>query len=148
MNIDEDDIRDDDVEPYYALNFRIGVFGRPARTHASRRFGMRGYLEPELGYWSQSSRGISRSDLLLGLNLIGSTPVGPSADFFVGGGIGYHFADDDFNATDDSLGVNAQFGADIFVARRVSLFAVGRFDLVDDRDDLEAKAYVGARFYF
>ena len=79
-----------------------------------------------------------------------------AVEFFVGGGIGVHFLDvDDVivdgvtvpTDSDEALGVNAQFGVDVSVSRSVGVFAVGRFDLVDDsRDEFEGKAYLGLRF--
>lgn len=157
VNLDEEGLSDD-VEPYFNASFRIRVgTRRPARGYsneANRRFGMQGYLEPEIGYWESSSRGIQASDLLIGLNIVGVSPIG-AADFFVGAGLGLHFVDQDINVrnlrssrSEESLGANAQFGVDVWVARNVSIFGVGRFDIIEDRDDLEAKAYVGARFHF
>ncbi len=144
---------DDDVEPYFVLNFRI-AFGDPHAYGHSGRQGFRGYLEPELGYWESNSPGASLSDTLLGLNIIGAVPMG-AVEFFVGAGAALHFLDSSVNvagaaaADDETIGVNAHFGVDVAVSRRVSVFGVGRFDLVDDdRDELEGKAYLGLRFRF
>jgi hypothetical protein len=140
-------ISDDDVEPYFALSLRI-PFGDRSANYGSSRGGFQGYLEPELGYWD----GDVGSDLLLGVNIIGGMPFN-AVEFFLGGGIGVHFLDQELGivgAEDDSssaLGVNAQFGVDVSVNENVAVFGVGRFDLVDDdRDELEGKAYVGLRF--
>jgi hypothetical protein len=143
-------INNDDIEQYYAVNFRIG-FGQRRSGRAGRHgSGYRGYLEPEVGYWENDTQ----SDTLLGLNILGATPVG-GVEFFVGGGIGLHFIDTtieqfDIDESESALGVNAQFGVDVLISDRVSLFGMGRFDLIDgDRgDNLETKATVGLRFRF
>ncbi len=145
---------DDDVEPYFALNLRIRL-DRLGRGRGRGGSGFRGYLEPELGYWESSSAASSVSDLLLGVNLIGGMPL-DAVEFFVGAGLGVHLVDRDFrgagldlSGSDEALGVNAHFGVDVALWRNVSLFGVGRFDIVDDdRDELEGKAYLGARFKF
>lgn len=157
VNLDEEGLSDD-VEPYFSASFRIRVGNRrPARGYsneANRRFGMQGYLEPEIGYWESSTRTFDASDFMIGLNIVGVSPIG-AADFFVGGGLGLHFVDQDITVrnvrssiSEESFGANAHFGVDVWVGRNVSLFGVGRFDIVEDRDDLEAKAYVGVRFHF
>jgi hypothetical protein len=143
-------INDDDIEQYYAVNFRVG-FGQRRSARAGRHgSGYRGYLEPEVGYWENDSQ----TDMLLGLNILGATPIG-GVEFFVGGGIGLHFIDTtieqfDIDESESALGVNAQFGVDVLISDRVSLFGMGRFDLIDgDRgDNLETKAAVGLRFRF
>ena len=142
-------ISDDDVEPYFALSLRI-PFGDRTANYGSSRGGFQGYLEPEIGYWD----GDIGSDMLLGVNIIGGMPFN-AVEFFLGGGIGVHFLDQDLSVlgvedkSSNALGVNAQFGVDVSVNENVALFGVGRFDLVDDdRDELEGKAYVGLRFRF
>jgi opacity protein-like surface antigen len=151
----------DDVEIYGTINFRIAV----GPGH-SRPGSWRGYLEPELGYWEsgtgirgQTSQSLGRSDLLLGLNIVGVMPF-QAVDFFLGAGAGIHFIDEDirvFSSTgtvdrsdsDEALGVNAHFGVDVGISRNVSLFGVGRFDIVDDSSNsLDAKAYLGLRLRF
>ena len=157
VNLDEEELSDD-VELYYGLSLRIGVGGDDGSDAWSQRkaaSGWNGYLEPELGYWKGSGARSSNSDLLLGLNLIGVTAVGV-ADFFVGGGIGLHFVDQDgitdvgeaISSSSEAIGVNAQFGVDLNMTRNLSVFFTGRFDIIEDRDALEAKAYVGVRFGF
>ncbi len=147
-----------DVEPYYGLSLRIGLGGDDGNDAWSQRraaSGWNGYLEPELGYWEGSNEFFSTRDLLLGVNLIGVTAVGV-ADFFIGGGIGLHFIDQDlttiegepFSQSNESIGVNAQFGVDLNMTRNLSVFFTGRFDIIEDRDVLESKAYVGVRFGF
>jgi len=140
-------VSDDDVEPYFALSLRI-PFGDRSANYGTSRGGFQGYLEPEIGYWS----GDAGSDTLLGVNIIGGMPFN-AVEFFLGGGIGAHLIDQDFNipgvndGSDTALGVNAQFGVDVSVSENLAFFGVGRFDLVDDdRDELEGKAYVGLRF--
>jgi thiamine biosynthesis protein ThiS len=144
-----------DVEPYYGLSFRIG-FGRDDHDDWSNRSTSNrwnGYLEPELGYWEASDEFFATTDLLIGVNLVGVTEVGV-ADFFIGGGIGLHFVDQDlttiegepFSTSDEAIGVNAQFGVDLNMSDNTALFFVGRFDIIEDRDAVEGKAYVGIRF--
>ncbi len=138
----------DDVEQYLMLNLRIPFGDRHAHGGSSAG-GFRGYLEPELGYWD----GDISSDMLLGINIVGGMPFN-AVEFFIGGGIGLHFIDNDLQVaggddSDEALGVNAHFGVDVSVSDSVSLFGMGRFDLVDDnRDELEGKASVGLRFRF
>jgi len=144
----------DDVEPYYTLSLRFAFGDRDAHRGPGNQ-GFRGYLEPELGYWETSNPVGSSSDLLLGLNIIGALPVN-AVEMFVGGGLGIHFLDGTVNSgginvdqSDEALGANAQFGIDVAITERVSVFGVGRFDLVDDdRDELEGKAFIGFRLRF
>lgn len=141
-------VSDDDVEQYLMLSLRI-PFGDRHAYGGSSRTGFRGYLEPELGYWD----GDTSSDFLVGINVVGGMPFN-AVEFFVGGGIGMHFLDTDIvlpggDDGDDALGVNAHFGVDVSLGESASIFALGRFDLVDDdRDELEGKAAVGLRFRF
>lgn len=144
----------DNVEPYYMLNLRLAFGDRDAHRGPGNQ-GFRGYLEPELAYWETNNAVGSSSDLLLGLNIVGALPVN-AVELFVGGGLGVHFLDGEVNSggiktsgSDTALGANAQFGIDVAITDRVSVFGIGRFDLVDDdRDELEGKAYVGLRFRF
>jgi hypothetical protein len=141
-------VSDDDVEQYLMANLRI-PFGDRHANPGSSRTGFRGYLEPEIGYYD----GDVSSDLLLGINIVGGMPFN-AVEFFVGGGIGWHFLDSDLTLPsgddpDDALGVNAHFGVDVSVSESVSFFGMGRFDLIDDdRDELEGKAAVGLRLHF
>ena len=157
VNLNEED-SSDDVEPYYGLSVRIGMGGDDGNDAWSQRQAAstwNGYLEPELGYWEGSGENSGSSDLLLGVNLVGVTAVGV-ADFFIGGGIGLHFVDQDvtslegelISSSNEAIGVNAQFGVDLNMTRNMSVFFTGRFDIIEDRDALEAKAYVGVRFGF
>lgn len=141
-------VSDDTVEQYWMLNLRI-PFGDRHAHRGSSAGGFRAYLEPELGYWD----GAVSSDLLFGLNIVGGMPFN-AVEFFVGGGIGMHFIDNKLAGpggqnNDEALGVNAQFGVDVSLSQNLSLFGMGRFDLIDDdRDELEGKAAVGLRFRF
>ncbi|MDX1502661.1 MAG: hypothetical protein R3325_09880 [Thermoanaerobaculia bacterium] len=145
-------VTDDDVEQYFNVSLRIR-FGDQYANQGPGNAGFRGYLEPEIGYYD----GEVISDLLLGVNIIGAMPVN-AVEFFLGAGVGVHFIDREPRnislptGTDDSdtaLGFNAQFGLDVAVSKKVSVFGVGRFDLVDDdRDELEGKVYLGLRFRF
>lgn len=164
----------DDVEIYGTINFRFAVGPGHDRPGS-----WRGYLEPELGYWESSNSPVAvvnpfqgsitqatgRSDLLLGINIVGVMPL-QAVDFFIGAGAGIHFIDEDLRVvesasrsaaittrnvsnSDEALGVNAHFGVDVGITRRVSFFGVGRFDIVDDSSNsLDAKAYLGLRFRF
>ncbi len=161
----------EDVEPYLNASLRIRIGGRGDDNDRSdeddpdwrgRRpdsgSGIRGYIEPELGYWEASSDDPGDpegSDLLLGANLVGVVPLG-SVDSFFGVGAGLHFVDaqllDASSVSNDSetkLGLNAQFGLDVYLSRRLSLFGAGRFDLVQDSDDsVQTKVYLGLRGRF
>lgn len=146
-----------DVENYLmaALRIRVGDGGTANRGSESAQGGVKGYLEPEIGYWKSSDDRIEGSDLLVGVNLIGSVPLGPVESFF-GAGAGVHFIDaallDSTNLSDDSetkFGANAQFGIDLRVTRAVSVFGAGRFDLVQgSKDSVQSKVYLGLRAAF
>jgi hypothetical protein len=159
----------DDVEPYYMASLRIRLGGRHGdydedeenyqnrnrdwRGHDAQ--GIRGYLEAEVGQWETSDSDFGDgSDTLVGLNLLGVIPLG-SVESFVGAGAGIHFVDanlledPDDDGSAQKIGVNAQFGLDVFITRRLSAFGVGRFDLVQDaRDDVQTKIYLGLRGRF
>jgi hypothetical protein len=133
----------DDVELYYTANYRFAV-GEERETGG----GWQGYLEPEVGYWD----GDLASDLLVGVNFVGVLPYG-GVDFFVGAGPAIHFLDSDVTVnnvtvseSEEAFGVNAHFGVDVHLSDSVSVFGTGRFDIVDDTESLEARAFVGLRF--
>lgn len=139
-------------EPYLTANLRMRLGYDP--DGEEREGAVSGFIEPEVGYWkSDDATGIETTDLLVGVNL-GAAVRLRVVEYFVGAGIGWHFLDTEIRrlggtvSTDDSsLGFNAQFGFDVRVARSVSLFGVGRFDLIDDAvDEEQAKAYLGVRF--
>ncbi|MDH3404058.1 MAG: sulfur carrier protein ThiS [Acidobacteriota bacterium] len=160
VNLDEEFLADD-VETYLTVHLRI-AFGDP-RAHRGSRPGLRGYLEPEIGYWQSDTA----SDTLLGINIIGSFPFN-ALDFFVGAGAGIHMLETDAVVVDGDLvqaasddtafGVNAQFGVDVHLTETVTVFGTGRFDIIDSADkdqpgrgfsdSLEAKVYLGLRFRF
>jgi hypothetical protein len=147
------------TENYYMASLRIRFSGRGDDENARRATGdegIIGYLEPEVGYWSPSGdHPGSGDDLLLGVNLVGVIPLGP-VDTFLGVGAGAHFIDSTLLTNDagisgreTKLGVNAQFGLDLFITRKLSAFGVGRFDLVQGSDDrVQSKVYLGLRARF
>ncbi len=138
----------DNVDQYLTVNLRIPFGGRNAKS-GSGSAGFGGYLEPELAYWDDDFS----SDLLVGINIVGAMQFN-AVEFFTGGGIGLHFLDSNVavpggDDSDEALGINAHFGVDVSVSESVSLFGMGRFDLVDDdRNEIETKAAVGLRFRF
>jgi opacity protein-like surface antigen len=156
-------------ETYFTAALRLRVGGR--RGDGDRRSGdrddnpdwrgrqpdgggMRGYFEPEVGYWKASDKNGGGSDLLLGVNLVGVVPLS-SVDTFIGIGVGAHRIDAtllrnaDTSGTQTKAGVNAQFGLDVYLTRSLSLFGTGRFDLVQDaRNNLQTKVYLGLRGRF
>jgi hypothetical protein len=123
--------------------------GRPPDT------GIRGYFEPEVGYWKAGSDRGNGKDQLIGFNLIGVIPLG-SIDSFFGAGAAYHRIDNSIllglpvaSGTASKLGVDAQFGIDIHLSRSLSIFGAGRFDLVQDlHRGVEGKGYLGLRARF
>ncbi|MEM9293069.1 MAG: hypothetical protein AAGD01_15415 [Acidobacteriota bacterium] len=155
---------DSDMYLTASLRFRIGEGWEDEddRRSYNRRGdrGIRGYLEPEIGYWKQdgTANRPDTEDLLLGVNLLGVVPT-RNAEYFIGVGFGVHFidteftpADTSFEAIDDSdtaIGANLQVGLDVNISQNVALFGVGRFDLVEDvRDETQLKVYGGLRFKF
>ncbi len=150
---------DSTAETYLSAALRIRVGGRRSENESTDwrgkqpDNGMRGYFEPEVGYWKASGSNGNGSDLLLGVNLIGVVPVG-AVDTYIGAGIGAHRLDsallNDPTSTSKQtkLGVNAQFGLDVYLARSLSLFGTGRFDIVQDaRKSVQAKGFLGLRFH-
>jgi hypothetical protein len=146
------------VETYYTASLRIRTSGREEHDRrAAGDEGVTGYLEPEIGYWTTSGNrnDPKGSDTLLGVNLIGVVPLG-SVDSFFGVGAGAHFIDNSVLANDRTLsgsstkfGANAQFGIDLYINRKLSVFGVGRFDLVQDADSrVQSKVYLGLRGRF
>jgi hypothetical protein len=144
----------DGSEPYFTANLRTRLGYDPDGEEPQGA--VSGYIEPEVGYWtSDDGTGVERTDLLIGAN-IGAAVRLRVVEYFVGAGLGWHFLDTEINraggsvSTDeDSLGFNAQFGFDVRVSRAMSLFGVGRFDLIDEAAEQEqAKAYLGVRFRF
>ncbi len=121
----------------------------------SQNQGLSGYFEPEVGYWKRSAdegNRISGEDTLVGINLIGVVPFG-RVDSFFGVGAGVHFVDAKLltgdareTGSESKLGLNTQFGVDIYFSDKWSAFGAGRFDLVQDsKDDVQTKVYIGLR---
>jgi hypothetical protein len=140
------------TETYTTASLRIR-FRRQDGSESSR--GIQGWIEPEVGYWKSTDRTIKGEDTLVGVNLVGSFPFS-AASTFLGIGVGAHFIDKrilegvaNVNGSDTKLGVNAQFGIDLYLTRRLSLFGVSRFDLVQGaKDNVQSKIYLGARARF
>lgn len=145
------------TEPYLTASLRIRAGHKNEQDYGSVDRGIRGYIEPEIGYWetSKARGGEKASDLLLGANLIGVVPFGNVETFF-GAGAAIHQIDaallkDDPTDTGNStkVGVDAQFGVDLFLGEHLSAFGTGRFDLVQDaQDSLQTKVYLGLRAHF
>jgi len=135
-----------------ALRIRVGGGRNEARSQDE---GIRGYIEPEVGYWETSEEGLSGSDLLAGINLVGVVPFN-AVDTFYGVGAGVHFLDAQLldndptaEGSETKLGLNAHFGIDIRMTRSLSAFGVGRFDLIQgSRDTIQSKVYLGLRGRF
>lgn len=149
------------TDPYFTANLRSRIGYRTAGDE--RQGSVFGFVEPEVGYWTRDANGIESKDTLLGVNLGGAVRL-RSFEYFIAGGVGYHIINRDAKASDisvddNSIGVNAQFGFDVRVSETVSLFGVGRFDLVqvDDNnavsssdkspDDQQTKVYLGVRIH-
>lgn len=154
---------DSSGEIYYHAAFRIRVShdnderrGKDDWRYASRG-DIQAHFEPELGYWSRDDKGISESDLSVGVNAIGVIP-GRAVDYFFGVGLGVHFLDTQIDAapnrqaldeSDSHFGGNFQVGLDVHMSRNVSLFGTGRFDAVEGaQETLQGKVYMGLRFRF
>lgn len=153
---------DSDAEIYYSAALRIRINrrsdepvwdGDSYRGRPPADTGIRGYIEPEVSYWSRSETGDELTDLLVGLNLIGVVPT-RGADFFLGVGFGYHFFDSEFvfedvaiKDDDDRLGGNLQVGVDVNLNDNLALFGTGRLDILEgERNDRQTKVFVGLRF--
>ena len=141
---------DTGAEPYLTANLRIRAGYRVAGEERSGS--VFGFVEPEVGRWSRTVAGADETDTHVGVNIGGAMRL-RAVEYFIGGGIGYHFIDreqggNDLDA-DDGIGVNAQFGFDLLMSETVSLFGVGRFDLIENAPQSEqGKAYLGVRFHF
>jgi hypothetical protein len=143
-----------EAETYLMASLRIRASGRDDGGAGEQ--GIRGYVEPEIGYWKASGDdGREGSDLLLGVNLIGVVPLGP-VDSFFGVGAGAHFVDTSLlennpraDGSETKLGANSQFGIDLYINESLSAFGAGRFDLVQGSDDsVQSKVYLGLRARF
>ena len=143
-------------DPYFTGNLRARIGYRVAGEE--RQGSVFGFVEPEVGLWTRdttvSNRKLDTKDTLIGVNIGGAVRL-RVFEYFVGGGVGYHFLDRDVingsqveSVDDGSIGVNAHFGFDVRMSETLSLFGVGRFDLVDTEataDDQQTKVYLGLR---
>lgn len=121
--------------------------------------GIRGYIEPEVAYWSGGGDTESIEDLLAGVNLVGVVPT-RGANFFLGVGFGVHFFDaelrrevagiDTVIVDDDThLGGNLQVGVDVNVSESTALFGTGRVDILEGEiAERQTKVYLGLRMKF
>jgi len=144
-------------QPYWMLNARFRAGYRS--TGEEHKGAITGFVEPEIGYWSGDEDtlvgntvvNVDESDLLVGVNVGGAVRL-KNVEFFLGGGAGCHFINRDVGAVsqdDNKIGVDAQFGFDLLMTETVSIFGVGRFDLIQDAPNAsQGKAYVGVRFHF
>jgi len=180
----EDQQGQEDGEIYYSANFRWRLWGREGdnrdrrggngdynqrhnQQHYRGRYpggsdtgGIRGFLEPEIAYWSRSETDADIDDLYLGLNLVGVVPT-RHADFYLGVGFGLHSLggdiitrDDAGNAVDrielgDTLGGNVHVGVELYVTESFGIFGTGRLDILEDKPfDRQTKVWGGLRFHF
>ncbi len=144
-------------DPYFTANFRSRIGGNDPGDE--RQGSVFGFIEPEVGYWSRDDNGLETTDTLLGVNIGGAVRL-RSFGYHLAGGVGYHMIDRDLRSgdtvSDDNLGVNVQVGFDVRVSDVVSIFGIGRTDLLqvdespngDTLDDQQSKVYLGLRFYF
>lgn len=148
------------TETYLMASLRLRIGGHREKDPDDWRgrapsTGIRGYIEPEVGYWKASADQGGGKDELFGFNIIGVVPLGP-VDSFFGAGAAYHRIDQSIlqgvagaTGSASKLGIDTQFGIDIHLGHTVSLFGAGRIDLVQDlRRSVEEKAYLGLRFHF
>ncbi len=152
------------AEPYFTANLRIRAGYRA--TGEEKQGSVTGFVEPEVAYWSHSDDIQKAKDTMIGVNLGGAVRL-RSVEYFIAGGVGYHFLSQDFQTSvrgishdEGRVGVNAQFGFDILMSETISLFGVGRFDIVQSGDTIivnnqevqpqsnYGKAYLGVRFHF
>lgn len=153
-------------ELYYTANLRFRILDgdddESERAEGSWRYEqtreIQAYIEPEVGYWKESTARSKQSDLSVGVNAIGVVP-GAVVDYFFGVGAAVHFYDTQIDSTspqvpavdesDTHLGGNFQIGLDIRFGDTVSAFGTGRFDLIEGVEDtIQGKVYLGLRFRF
>jgi hypothetical protein len=117
-------------------------------------------LEPEVGYWKKnySALGLNASaeDLSFGGNALVVIPARPLA-IFGGAGVGAHRLKGTLGVpgllsasqSETKLGIHLLAGLDVSVAPRLSLFGVGRYDIIHEdsgSDHIhETKFYGGLR---
>jgi opacity protein-like surface antigen len=151
-------------DPYLTGNLRCRIGYRVAGEE--RQGSVFGFLEPEVGYRTRDTttatgRKLHTKDSMLGVNVGGAVRL-RVFEYFVGGGVGYHFIDRDVlqagqvrSVSDGNIGVNAHFGFDVRVSELVSIFGVGRFDLIQESDssastqseEQQTKVYLGLRVH-
>lgn len=149
-------------DPYFTGNLRMRIGYRSAGEE--RRGSVFGFVEPEVGYRTRSTSSALGSldvkDTLVGVNVGGAVRL-RVFEYFVAGGVGYHFVDRDVlqggtirSRSEGNIGVNTQFGADVRFSETMALFIVGRFDLVQEsernralNEEQQTKVYLGLRVH-
>lgn len=149
-------------DPYFTGNLRMRVGYRSAGEE--RRGSVFGFVEPEVAYRTRSTStavgSLDVKDTLVGVNVGGAVRL-RVFEYFVAGGVGYHFIDRDAlqggairSTSDGNVGVNTQFGCDVRFSETVALFVVGRFDLVQEsesnrnlNEEQQTKVYLGVRIH-
>lgn len=142
---------------YFTGNYRFNFW---SDEDDERRGRLKGYLEAEVGYWSDDQLKPFRRDLLVGLNAIAVVPAG-SADVFFGAGFGWHAFGDRIeidqldnveNVTEpdkSAFGANMQFGVDINFSDNLALFGLGRYEILSGNVyDFQTKIIGGLRVKF
>lgn len=181
----EDALGRDDGEIYYSAAFRWRLRGRETDEYRRRgrrddrggdynerhnndhyrgqypggssSGGIRGFLEPEIGYWKKSDGGRDIEDTLIGLNLVGVVPT-RFADFFLGVGFAAHQLDGvtvdedgltDLDLSETRIGGNVQVGVELYVSEGFGVFGTGRLDILEDQPfDRQTKVWGGLRWHF
>ncbi len=153
-----DSVLDNSTETYVAASFRIMLGDKDKkRDHQS----VVAYVEPEISYWEADNRipvgtstvGVSQSDLMVGLNIIGVVPFN-KVDYFLGAGLSIHSFDSGTDLSgvdlgeDETFGVNIQTGLDVHITDNFDVFGLLRLDLVEDVQEEQAKIVLGLRFNF
>ncbi len=116
----------------------------------------RTFAQIEVGYWKKTEgklTSVSNSELSLGGTLVWRFPATRQVYAFLGGGVGLHrlkttveFGGAQASQTDTRGGVHLLNGVDVSLGRRLSAFAIGRFDVVSDLSQF--KIYGGLRYGF
>lgn len=132
------------------LRFNFWQHDQDDNRRARRPSRIKGFLEAEVGYWSDSELRPFTRDLVLGINALAVASAG-SADVFFGAGFGGHFLHDATGASEDTtkLGANLQFGIDLNFTSQMAFFGLGRYDILSgDVYDLQTKILGGVRVKF
>jgi Outer membrane protein beta-barrel domain len=127
-------------DPYLTANLRMRIGYRVAGEE--RQGSVFGFVEPEVGYSTRSIGTFDAKDTLIGVNVGGAVRL-RVFEYFVAGGVGYHLTDEtgvtsggqSLDVSDNNVGVDAQFGFDVRLNQVVSIFGVGRYDLVQETDE-------------